>query len=61
MLKYYYYKIYNNINNNLYIGITTDPVERKKQHWKKLSYNKHPILIYSLLGINMVKSIFILK
>lgn len=42
MLKYYYYKIYNDINNNLYIGITADPVERKKQHWKRLSSNRHP-------------------
>ena len=42
MLKYYFYKIYNDINNNLYIGITADPIERQKQHWNKLSRNAHP-------------------
>lgn len=38
---YYYYKIQNKINDNLYIGITTDWNSRKKRHLSLLRNNKH--------------------
>lgn len=40
-MTYYYYKIQNKINNNLYIGITTDWVARKNRHFNKLKQNEH--------------------
>lgn len=38
---YYYYKIESKINQNLYIGITTDVVARRNRHFNLLSKNKH--------------------
>lgn len=38
---YYYYKIENKINNQKYIGITTNPQVRKNRHFNKLRKNCH--------------------
>ena len=38
---FYYYKIENKLNQDKYIGITTDPVVRKNRHFNKLRKNKH--------------------
>lgn len=38
---YYYYQILNNNNGKFYVGITTQPEERKKSHFRNLLQNKH--------------------
>lgn len=38
---YYYYKIQNIINNDLYIGITINPTRRKRDHFRHLRNNEH--------------------
>lgn len=40
-MKYYYYKIENSINQNKYIGITTNLIQRKNRHFNKLRKNEH--------------------
>ena len=40
-MKFYYYKITNTENGSFYIGITTDYVKRKKQHFYQLEEGKH--------------------
>ena len=51
---FYYYKIENKLNQDKYIGITTDPIVRKNRHFNKLRKNQHfnPHLQNAL--INMV-------
>lgn len=39
---YYIYKIENKLNQNLYIGVTTNPQVRKNRHFNYLRLNKHP-------------------
>ena len=39
---YHIYKIENKLNQNLYIGITTNPQIRKNRHFNYLRQNKHP-------------------
>ena len=41
-MKFYYYKINNIENGSFYIGITTDFIKRKKQHFDQLSRGVHP-------------------
>lgn len=41
---YHIYKIENKLNQNLYIGITTNPQVRKNRHFNYLRLNKHPNL-----------------
>lgn len=41
-MKYTYYEIKNLVNNDLYIGITTQPIRRKSTHFRKLKQNLHP-------------------
>lgn len=41
-MKFYYYKISNIKNGSFYIGITTDYIKRKKQHFNNLKNNTHP-------------------
>lgn len=38
---YYYYKIENKINHDLYIGITINPNRREKKHFNDLRKHKH--------------------
>ena len=40
-MKFYYYKITNIENGSFYIGVTTDYVKRKKQHFYQLEEGKH--------------------
>lgn len=40
-MKYYYYEIKNILNNKKYIGITTNPIKREKEHFNNLKNNKH--------------------
>lgn len=41
-MKFYYYKISNIENGSFYIGITTNPAKREKQHFDNLKNNRHP-------------------
>ena len=41
-MKFYYYKISNIKNGSFYIGITTDYLKRKKQHFSNLECKIHP-------------------
>lgn len=41
-MKSYYYKISNIINGSFYIGITTEPARRQKQHFYNLQKGEHP-------------------
>lgn len=41
-MRFYYYKITNIKNGSFYIGITTDYIKRKKQHFNKLKNHTHP-------------------
>lgn len=38
---YYYYKIENKVNHNLYVGITINPDRRKRTHFTKLRNHNH--------------------
>lgn len=40
-MKFYYYKITNVKNGSFYIGITTDILKRKRQHFSQLNCNMH--------------------
>ena len=40
-MKFYYYKISNIKNGSFYIGITTDYIKRKKQHFNNLKNKSH--------------------
>lgn len=40
-MKYYYYEILNLSNEKRYIGITTNPVKRKNEHFNNLRHGKH--------------------
>lgn len=40
-MKYYYYEILNLTNQKRYIGITTNPIRRKNEHFNNLRNGKH--------------------
>lgn len=40
-MQYYYYIIKNLQNDKKYVGITTNPIKRKQEHFNNLKQNKH--------------------
>ena len=53
------YKIENKVNGKVYIGQSVNIESRWKGHKSNLRNNKHKMIIYKNLGINMVKKILI--